>query len=619
MKISPGRLVRNFWPLLLIVLLLVPASAGAQTKTLYWQRYDVDITVQENGDLLIEEHQSIVFTSGTFTYGYRTIPLDKTDGVTSIQISEGDRQYEQSRSQDPYTFTTSKQDNELSVRWYFPPTANSTHDFVFRYTVVGGTRIDAQQGDSVFWKAIPPDHAFPINSARVNIHFPGNPDIGDTVSNFTLADITVEQNTVTYVARDRIPAGQQMEVGVAFGPGLITTEAPAWQTSQQRSNTYNLLLGGIGALVLVAGLAGVILLWYMRGRDPQVGLAAEYLTEPPSDIAPAVAGTLVDERADTQDIISSLVDLARRGYLEMEETKSTGFLGLGGGSEFTFRRTDKQWTDLLPFEKTILKKVFANRQERSLTDLKNKFYTAIPQIKRDLYKQTVSHGFFRTDPETVRGRYAGLGIVLVVLAIGAGFLSVGVLAQTVGAVICPFISLGVTGVALIIAGQAMPVKTRKGAEETARWKAFRQYLREIERYADLQEATDQFDRYLPFAIAFNLERSWINKFAAVPATPIPYWYHPIWLGYPRGRRALPSGGGLAGGGGGGSRAPSLDTMSKGMATGLSSMSAGLASMLNSASSTLVSRPQSSGSGGGGWSGGGFSAGGGGGGGSAGFG
>jgi uncharacterized membrane protein len=509
----------------------------------------------------------------------------------------------------------------MAVRWYFPETSNASRDFVFRYTVIGGVRMNAEEGDSVFWKAIPSDHAFPISSARVTIRFPETPDFGDAVTFSTAADITFETNSVTYVAQQPIPAGQEMEVGVAFGPGLIEAEAPAWQTSQQRSDTLNLLFGVLGAFLLVGGLAGVILLWYTRGRDPQVGLAAAYLTELPSDIPPAVAGTLVDERADTQDIIASLIDLARRGYLEMEETKTSGFLGLGGGSEFTFRRTDKQWTDLVAFEETILDKVFGSHYERSLSDLKNKFYTAIPEIKRNLYKQTVSEGVFSTNPDTVRGRYAGLGVVLLVVAIGAGILGLGAFAERAGAIICPFIGIGVAGAALIITGQAMPVKTRRGAEETAKWKAFRQYLREIESYTDLEQATDQFDRYLPYAIAFGLERSWINKFSRVPTTPIPYWYHPVWLGHYRGSRTVASDGGraLTGTGAGGGRAPSLDSMSRGMATGLSSMSAGLATMLNSASSTLVSRPQSSGSGGGGWSGGGFSGGGGGGGGSAGFG
>ena len=38
--------------------------AGAQeTKKLYWQRYDVDLDVQKNGDLQVEETQELVFTT----------------------------------------------------------------------------------------------------------------------------------------------------------------------------------------------------------------------------------------------------------------------------------------------------------------------------------------------------------------------------------------------------------------------------------------------------------------------------------------------------------------------------------------------------------------------------
>jgi len=610
-----NRLLSRWWLIPLIIVLLIPAAAQAQSKTLYWERYDVDITVQQNGDLLVEEQQTIVFTSGSFHYGYRTIPMDKTDGIVNVEVWEQSQQYTQSSSQDEYTFSVKEEGNELVVHWYFPYTSNSRHTFIFRYTVQSGIKMNSKEGDSIFWKAIPPDHSFPIESARVTVRFPSGVDLGDIVSYGAQAESTTEGDTVTFVAAREIPAGKEMEIGIAFAPGLVQADKPDWQTRQEAADIFNLLLGGLGALLLVGGLMGVLLLWYLRGRDPQIGLAAEYLSEPPSDTPPGIAGTLIDERADMQDVIASLVDLARRGYLEMIETQaSRGLLGLGGGSEFTFRRTGKSWDDLLPFERTILKKIFGRRNERSLTDLKNKFYTAIPKIQKRLYQQTVTLKFFRTDPETVRGRYAGLGVGLLVVTAGIGFLAFSLLAETTGAIICPFISIGIAAIALIIVGQAMPVKTRQGAEETAKWKAFKRYLEDIDRYAQLEEATDQFDRYLPYAIAFGIERSWINKFAAVPSTPIPIWYYPVWMGShtSRGRR-----GSFEGRRGG--QAPSLDGMSKGMTTGLAGMSAGLTSMLNTASSTLTSQPQSSGGSSGSWGGGGFSSGGGGGGGSAGFG
>ncbi len=180
-------------------------------------------------------------------------------------------------------------------------------------------------------------------------------------------------------------------------------------------------------------------------------------------------------------------------------------------------------------------------------------------------------------------------------------------------------------VALLIAGRAMPRKTEKGAEEAARWLAFRRYLQTIEEHADLEVVKDKFEAYLPYAVAFGMERRLISQFAAVDA-PAPMWWGPVFVpgyGYPGGH-TIGTGTGQAGGPPGpladAKGGPSLSDMSGSMGTSLASMSAGLGAMLSSAGTVLTSTPPSSSSGGGGgFSGGGFSGGGGGGGGSRGFG
>ena len=67
---------------LLLTLVVILGSWGlahAQEKSLYWQRWDVNIDVQQNSDMHIEEVQEIVFTSGTFRFGFRAIPLELED------------------------------------------------------------------------------------------------------------------------------------------------------------------------------------------------------------------------------------------------------------------------------------------------------------------------------------------------------------------------------------------------------------------------------------------------------------------------------------------------------------------------------------------------------------
>ena len=51
-----------------------------------------------------------------------------------------------------------------------------------------------------------------------------------------------------------------------------------------------------------------------------------------------MAGTLIDESADMQDILATILDLARRGAIEIEETQEPGFLGIGTITDFIYRR-----------------------------------------------------------------------------------------------------------------------------------------------------------------------------------------------------------------------------------------------------------------------------------------
>src|SRR4030065_539879 len=55
--------------------------------------------------------------------------------------------------------------------------------------------------------------------------------------------------------------------------------------------------------------------WYTRGRDPEGKGVIAVRYEPPKDLTPAEAGTLMDERADILDITSTVIDLAVRGYI----------------------------------------------------------------------------------------------------------------------------------------------------------------------------------------------------------------------------------------------------------------------------------------------------------------
>src|SRR6202047_3699098 len=85
----------------------------------------------------------------------------------------------------------------------------------------------------------------------------------------------------------------------------------------------------------IAAFVVMFYLWWTRGRDPRLRpIAAQY--EPLDQLTPGEAGTLVDNSADMRDITASIVDLAVRGYIVIEEHQKDRMLGLMHDKDYNF-------------------------------------------------------------------------------------------------------------------------------------------------------------------------------------------------------------------------------------------------------------------------------------------
>ncbi|MBI1879373.1 MAG: DUF2207 domain-containing protein, partial [Chloroflexi bacterium] len=509
--------------------------AQAQTKTLVWQRYDVNLTVQQNADILVEETQEIRFTSGTFTFGFAAIPLDRVERITDLQVSEivnsSERAYTPNSSSE-YGFTTSTNEGNLEITWYFPPTGNSVHTYILRYQVIGGLRI-YPDGDQIWWKAIAPDHNFDILESQVIVTLPQTfPKSQLVVTSYGAKAVAsyTDRGQVVFTAQN-IPADQELEVRVQFPHGAVQGAAPAWQAADDRRRQWGPVVGGmfgaLGLVTLVGGPIAVYLLWYKRGRDVPVGVVPEYITEPPGDLPAPLVGTLVDEKADLPDIIATITDLGHRGVLRLDEQQKEGFLGIGSGREYTFHLVDESQATR-SYEQTLLKGIFGNKTEQRMADLRQRFYTYIPTLQTELYDEVVRAGFFPGNPNATRRKWIGLGVVAFVVSFVVSCGLLVALGDFSPLAICPGVALIATALGLIFVAPHMPRKTARGAEEAAKWLAFKRYLQTIEKHGDLAEVKDKFEEFLPYAIAFGLERSLINKFKTVD-TPAPTWWGPVYL------------------------------------------------------------------------------------------
>ncbi len=592
--------------LFLLLLLLAPRPGEAQTKTYYWESFNVDVQVQTNGDLRVTERQTLVFSGAPFSFGFRKVTTTNMDGITDVSVREGDIVYQES-SGGQHTYTVEDEGDAVAINWYFPQTTGR-HSYTIAYTAQNAIRTEPS-GDQVFWNALPGDLGARVENSTISITLPEGIEARTTTALFggregenMTTSASEDGRRVTFQLTQPRPSGTTVEVGVRFPSGQLDLETPAWQQREQINDAISLFVLVASLLIAVGGPLGALMLWYLFGRDPEVGPTPDYLTEPPDETPPAVVGTLVDETAHIHDIMSTLVDLARRGYLTMTET--------GQGKDYEFQRTDKPLGDLRPFERKMIEGIFSGREKRDLEDLRYKFASRLTQIRKDLYKELKERGYVRRSPEGVRGSYGCLSFGIGGIAFLSFFSLPGIFGNGVSTIICPSLALGVTAVIMFVVSRFMPAKTAKGAEAAAQWMAFKKYLQEIERYTKLEEATEIFEKYLPYAVAFGLERSWIRKFSTVPNTPIPPWYVPYPV-YRSGRGAHRRGGTEPVRGGTpapGSGGPSLEGMSGSLTGGLTSMSGGLTRMLTNTQTVLQSTRSSSGSSGGGSFSGGFSGG-----------
>jgi uncharacterized membrane protein len=314
-----------------------------------------------------------------------------------------------------------------------------------------------------------------------------------------------------------------------------------------------------------------------------------------------------------EDVLATVVDLARRKAISITEVEEKGFLR--HSTDFVYRR-EREDVALRPYEQELISAMFGSDDEVRLSDLKNKFYNKLPGIKKKMYADVVQADLFPRNPQSVRHQFGCLAILGIIASVIVSVVLLSAFGYLTPAAVLPGIGLAITAIGLLILARFMPRKTTSGAEAAARWEAFKRYLKDIDQYADMDEQKPIWDRWLPYAIAFGVDKQYIRQFEAVDA-PAPGWYIPsptLYGPYHRRYYETSSGEGPSvdmGGGtrvGRGSPGGGLSSASRGMGASLAGMSVGLGTMLSSAGSTFTSRPSSSSSGGG-WSGGGFSGGG----------
>ncbi len=504
----------------LLLLFLCVLTGIASAKSWRISDFQDNITVNKDGSAVVTERISLVFV-GEWHGIHRTIPIEYPGpngtnyelylDVKSVTDGAGGKL--------KYESSTSSGSRDLKI--YIPDAVDTSRTVEIVYTVRNGTRF-FKDYDEFYWNVTGNDWPVPIDHATATVRFPDSAAGSLRAQAFTGvygsthrdATAKVEGAEAQFETNNPLPMRGGLTVDVYIPQGIL--DAPSALTK------FFWFVGGNPVVFLpLVTLAGMFVLWWYKGRDPDAGMSVAPMYEPPTGISPAEAGTLLDDEIHPRDITSTMIDLAVRGYIKIEETAEKVLLFTHKDYVFHLLKPREQWgADLAPHERVMLENVFAGGSETRLSSLKNRFYTAVPVIREDIMSSLRTKGIYLLDPESANGYSIGAAIaVLIPFAI---FQYMG-WANFFNSVPLLILCILISAVIWWLFARVMTAKTLKGARTRVAVLGFQEFMNRVDAERLKLMPPTTFEKYLAYAMALGVEHHWAQAFAGIVKDP-PTWY-----------------------------------------------------------------------------------------------
>ncbi|MFY9804892.1 MAG: DUF2207 domain-containing protein [Candidatus Acidiferrales bacterium] len=509
---------------LAVCLLAFFAALPVAARDLVFKHFDEQIQVRADGTIDATETIEAEFI-GSWHGIYRTIPIEYTDpeGLNYTLFLE-----DVSATDDAgqtLKLEQNRQGRYVKFKIYVPAAEDATRTIVLHYRVLDAIRFFADH-DELYWNVTGDEWENPIDLVTARVALPDGVTglhaiayTGIMGSRAQDAQVGISGNVVEIRSLRRLGYHEGLTAVVGFDKGFV--HAPSAGAQFVRFVRSNLPL-----FIPVIAFFVMLWLWWTRGRDPaRNAISVQY--DPPDQLTPAECGTLVDNEAAMRDITATLVDLAVKGYLTIEQVDESHLLGLTHSKEYIFhlKKPPAEWASARSHEQEMLSALFDDGASTTvkLSALQNHFYTHLPAIRDRIFNALMSDGYYLHRPDTVKQGYIGVGLLIGGLLVFGG---AGYLANVTGIASFTWIVAGIlTGVVIAGFGWFMSARTVTGERALEKVLGFEEFLGRVEKdqIERLEKTPELFEKYLPYAMALRVEKRWVQAFSGI-ALPPPQWY-----------------------------------------------------------------------------------------------
>jgi uncharacterized membrane protein len=558
------------WSSAILILLFCFFSTPSFAKSWRVSDFNDTITIAEDGSADVRERITLSFV-GEWHGIHRFIPIEYPGprGTNYTLFLNVSGVTDGSGGKLKYDSSTSNGFRDLKI--YIPGAVDTERTVEIDYTVRNGMRF-FEDHDEFYWNVTGNDWPVPIDHATAVVTFPGA----------AAGSLRAQAFTGVYGSAERDATAEVKGADCSFetknpqamrGGMTIDVYIPKGILKEPGSLTRFFWFIGSNPIVFLPfwTFALMFFFWWKWGRDPDPGVSVAPMYEPPKGISPAEAGTLLEDKIHPRDITSTIVDLAVRGFIKIEETDDKALIFHHKDYIFHLLIPKTAWTGLAPHEQVMLENIFSAGDQVQLSSLKNRFYTAIPAIRQDIMSALRNKGMYLLDPDSANG-YSFVAVLLIIAPFAASqftgfkavFTSVGLL---VG---CGIIS----AIIWWLFARQMTAKTVNGGRTCVAVLGFQEFMNRVDADRLKRMPPDTFEKYLAYAMALGVEHHWAQAFAGIVQNP-PSWYVGPGYGYGAGfnpiffsnsmhsmandmhqvfvsaPRASSTGSGFGGGGGGG--------------------------------------------------------------------
>jgi uncharacterized membrane protein YgcG len=441
--------------------------------------------------------------------------------------------------------------------------------------------------DELFWNVTGLGWGFPIQQASATVHLPANIPVeqvqlsgytGPQGSREAALTTASEDAAFQFTATRSFPPRQGLTILLTWPKGYFIeptlSEKVVFFFHDNRD-----------ALFLTAGLLVILLYywiaWLAVGRDPERGvIMATY--QPPQNLSPAAMRYLLRMGYDNKTFAAAILDMAVRGFLTIKQQGTSYTLYLTGKDDRVLTDDEKQLANLLfsgrnqiwlhnENHQAIRDAIQTLKDWLASTETKTYFVTnsryVIPAVIASVavavgyllalggpklfaavflcvwlsgwtlgvvgMLKTVASAWrsvFRQQTSVV-GEAAGAGkavfyTLFCVPFVGGEGLAVFFLAKLTSLALVCFILA--SGILHVIFYHLMKAPTFAGRRLMDQVEGFKMFLGEVDgdrlnRPAPPEQTTAVFEKFLPYALALDVEQAWASKFSTVlaAATTVP--------------------------------------------------------------------------------------------------